>query len=296
MTQLVLHGVEIATLFDLLGHDENHMTYALGCSLAQSPTLLGALLRDLDLEPVSQDETVIRLQQHEGLGGFTDIELRAGTLHAIIEAKRGWWLPSRSQLDKYEQRLQASGARQTRMVVLTQWGAESAAWHSIEQMGLSYRCDVVGWSDVLGTVRTARRSAPRAEHTWLDQLGRYLREVTDMRDTDSNSVYVVSLGHQRPDGWNYDFLDVVTKLGRYFFPANGKNWPKVPPNYIAFRYGGQLRSIHHVDDYIISTQIADVLPVAPTAWDPHFVLTLGLAIALSHVTPTGPRIRRAARV
>lgn len=58
--------------------------------------------------------------------------------------------------------------------------------------------------------------------------------MTDMRDIDSNSVYVASLGHHKPQGWEYDFVDVVSKLGRYFFPANGKNWPKVPPNYIAF--------------------------------------------------------------
>ena len=69
----------------------------------------------------------------------------------------------------------------------------------------------------------------------------------------------------------------------------------MPPNYIAFRYGGQLRSIHHVDDYIIATEMADVLPVPPTLWDPHFVVTLGPAIQPPRDTPTGPRIRRAAR-
>jgi hypothetical protein len=52
----------------------------------------------------------------------------------------------------------------------------------------------------------------------------------------------------------------------------------MPPNYIAFRYGGQLRSINHVDDYVIATEMSDVLPVPPTLWDPHFVLTLGPAI------------------
>ncbi len=283
-------------MFDLLGRDENDMTYALGWGLTRSDEFLSTFVRGLGLDAVPADEVVVRLQQYEGSGGFTDIELSAGTdLHVIVEAKRGWWLPARSRLDRYEVRLRASAARQTRMVVLTQWGAESAARHAIEQMALGYRCDVLGWYDVIQHVRTARRASRRGDRVWLDQLDRYLREVTDMRDIHSNSVFVVSLGHQRPEGWDYDFLEVVTKLGRYFFPADGKNWPKVPPNYIAFRYGGRLQSIHHVDDYIISTQIADHLPVPPTDWGPHFVLTLGPAIRPPLATPTGPRIRRAAR-
>jgi hypothetical protein len=97
------------------------------------------------------------------------------------------------------------------------------------------------------------------------------------------------------DGWDYDFVDVVTKLGRYFFLANGKNWPKVPPNYIAFRYYGKPQSIHHVDDYLIATEISHLLPVPPIPWNPHFVLTLGPAILPPRATPTGPRIHRAAR-
>jgi hypothetical protein len=145
-------------------------------------------------------------------------------------------------------------------------------------------------------LRVAQRRAPRVERPWLDELSRYLSEVTDMRDTDSYSVFVVSLGHQRPAGWQYDFLDVVTKLGKYFFPASGKNWPKVPPNYIAFRYGSVLQSIHHVDDYVVATDMADHLPVPSASWDPHFVIGLGPPIRPGRTVPTGPRIRRAARV
>ena len=284
-------------MFDLLGRTENDMTYALGWGLARSPHLQSRFLAMLGMNAIDAETAMVRLQQYEGLGGFTDIELVVeGQTHVIVEAKRGWWLPSRAQLDLYEQRLQASGASQTRMVVLTQWGAENAARHAIEGMGLSYRCDVLGWSDILLAIRAARAMAGRGEQRWLDELGLYLKEVTDMRDTSSNRVFVVSLGHQRPVGWQYDFIEVVTELGKYFFPANGVNWPKTPPNYIAFRFGGQLHSIHHVDDYVVSTQIAEHLPVPPTEWDPHFVITLGPAIKPSRPVPTGTRIRRAARV
>lgn len=70
----------------------------------------------------------------------------------------------------------------------------------------------------------------------------------------------------------------------------------MPPNYIAFRYSGRLQSIHHVDDYVIATEMSEVLPVPPTTWEPHFVLTLGPAIRPPQDTPTGSRIRRAARI
>lgn len=297
MAQLLLHEAGVDTVFDLLGRHENDMTAALGWGLTRSEALMAGFLRVLGLKTGDTAEVVVRLQRHEASGGFTDIEISAGTdLHLIVEAKRGWWLPGRDQLALYGRRFQASGARQARLIVLRQWGAESAARHSIGNMALPYPCDVLGWSDVLGLVRQARRASDGAARHWLDQLGPYLHEVTDMRDTDSNRVFVVSLGHQRPQGWGYDFIEVVTKLGRYFFPADGKSWPKVPPNYIAFRYGGRLRSIHHVDTYVIVTEMSEVLPVPPSLWGPHFVLTLGPAILPPHDTPTGPRIRRAARV
>lgn len=235
MPELILSGRPVPTVFDLLGHSEDDMTSSLAWGLSRSDALLRAMLVHLDIEP-GPGEAVIRLQQHDAAGGFTDIEISDGTsFHVIIEAKRGWWLPAREQLALYAQRLSTSGTASPRLVVLTQWGAESAAQAAIAAMDLPYRCDVLGWSDVVGLVRAAGTKGDRATTRWLHELDRYLREVTDMRDTESNSVYVVSLGRVRPEGWPHDFLEIATQFGRYFFPASGKNWPKTPPNYMAFR-------------------------------------------------------------
>ena len=38
-------------------------------------------------------------------------------------------------------------------------------------------------------------------------------------------------------------IDVIEKHGRYFFPGTGKNWPKTPPIYVAFRYYGDRKSV-----------------------------------------------------
>ena len=71
------------------------MTFALGWGLARSPRLLSELLATLGIHGVDPNECVVNLQRHDALGGFTDIELTAGgRLHLILEAKRGWSLPS----------------------------------------------------------------------------------------------------------------------------------------------------------------------------------------------------------
>jgi hypothetical protein len=63
----------------------------------------------------------------------------------------------------------------------------------------------------------------------------------------SNRVFVVSLGG-KGDGWKITYRDVVEQKNQYFFPV-GSRWPDPPPNYLAFRYDGNLQSIHHVKSY-----------------------------------------------
>jgi hypothetical protein len=121
-----------------------------------------------------------------------------------------------------------------------------------------------------------------------------------MRNIDSNSVYVVSLSTSLIPGWPaaVTSIDLVEKHERYFFPATGKNWPKTPPNYVAFRYYGRLQSIHHVDEYTIAQDMSPFFPGAPDTsdWEPHFLTTLGPAIRPDHEVRTGRGIVRSARV
>jgi hypothetical protein len=75
------------------------------------------------------------------------------------------------------------------------------------------------------------------------------------------------------------------------------NWPKTPPNYIAFRYWGRLQSIHHVDEYTIFENPHQADPAWPDlGWDPHFLLTLGPAIRPPTEVRTGKGIVLSARV
>jgi len=52
-----------------------------------------------------------------------------------------------------------------------------------------------------------------------------------MQESDSNWVYVVSLGKGVPKGWKISWIDIVESERRYFHPAQGGGWPKTPPNY-----------------------------------------------------------------
>jgi hypothetical protein len=81
-----------------------------------------------------------------------------------------------------------------------------------------------------------------------DLLCLYLDEIMDLQDQKSNIVYVVSLGN-RPWKWSpLTPIEFVTKEKIYFHPYGLKNrWPTTPPNYLGFRYGGRLQSIHHVE-------------------------------------------------
>lgn len=292
MSELIVRGRPAATVFDLLGRRENDMTFALGWGLAASDELMRSFLIRVDAD-VSADDVVIRLQEFSGAGGFTDIELSApGQTHVIVEAKRGWDPPSEGQLALYERRLTESDASRKALVILTQWGAKSYLTSEVAARDFDFPRFVIGWGDVARDARAAARTGTRSDRPVLKQLADYLEAVADMRDTDSNRVFVVSLDG-RNDDVALDYITIVEKYGRYFFPATGKRWPKYPPNYIAFRYYGRLQSIHHVDSYEIATDISQFFAGSPpTSWAPHYVLELGPPIRPSTEVRTGTGIHR----
>lgn len=91
MPELVLHDRPIPTVFDLLGHDENHMTASLGWALAHNAALLDRFVERVAPGVSLTEPPAIELQKHDRAdGGFTDIELLAPELHVIVEAKIGW--------------------------------------------------------------------------------------------------------------------------------------------------------------------------------------------------------------
>ena len=292
MTALRLHNNEINSIFDLVGDNEDDMTYALGWSLSISAELRKLFARAIGL-PDLKTATSINLQRHEKDRGFTDIELEAKKkAFAIVEAKRGWTLPTVAQLKKYSRRRpMRDQSLRRKLIVLT-------AFDEGYVRGLDdYPAEINGipvvplsWSSVLCMALTARAQCKKLHEKWvLEELTKYLGRLFNMNRQESNNVYVVSLGARTfSEGSSMTFIEVVEKYSRYFHPIGG-GYPVEPPNYIAFRYYGMLQSIHHIERIKTIRKYSDWRKsLSDAKIEPHFLYTLGPAIIPAKEVRSGP--------
>ena len=286
---LRLFGSEPASVFALLGADENSATFALGWVLEKSPTLLKLLVSDLIARScIPGDNVMIDLQRHHEQGGFTDIEvLSKNVCHLILEAKRGWVVPGQAQLERYARRICDHSSAERRIVSLSAATQDYAARRlprDVLGLPICHR----SWSDMKRLVVDAQRSASSfEERLWLRHLSLHLEDYMSMQNPRDNMVYVVSLSADPiVAGANYSWIDVVEQDGRYFHPV-GNSWPVLPPNYIGFRYRGVLQSVHHIDAHEVVANLAERNPMWPVTDTDHFVYTLGPAMRPAHPIRTG---------
>ena len=253
MTRLFLHDRELSTVFSLLGNKENDITYSVGWGLAQCAPFLTALMRSVFRGGDPGTQPTVRLQQHGEDGGYTDIEIDAERFHLIIEAKRGWNLPEAKQLERYRSRLNRRNGKNA-LVVLS----ECTSAYAKERLPTMIRNVPVfhrSWKEVRAMAHASAGRGSHAEKRLLKQLSRYLETLMSMQNQISNEVYVVVLSPQLPAWSHISWLDFAIKRRVYFHPI-AAGWPKEPPNYMGFRYGGFLRSIHHVDRYEIVDDVS----------------------------------------
>lgn len=143
-----------------------------------------------------------------------------------------------------------------------------------------------GWREL--TRLAHAKHGTHAEKRLLAQLRAFFERIVKMQNQESNLVYVVSLGGGTPKWSTLSWIEIVNDRRRYFHHVGRKGWPKEPPNYIAFRYGGQLQSIHHIEAWKVVTDIHAEMPeLTPGRWEPHFLYTLGPAIVPPRVVKTG---------
>jgi hypothetical protein len=285
---LTLHGQPIGTVFDLLGKKENDITYSVGWAMAQCEELAEAFIEEVlpDVGAVKID--LVQLQEGIPGAGFTDIELKAneGKVHLIIEAKRGYALPHLDQLTKYARR---TDPQPSALVVMAEASADFVTGKlppTVEGVQVHYR----SWRDLDELVATVVGASRRnAEKRLLRDLSRYLRGLMTMQNTNSNLVYVVALGGEIEET-GITFQEVVTDHGIYFCPVGG-GYPKEPPNYLGFRFGGKLQQIRHVEGYrVTDDNHAGFEPLKGRVdWpdEPHWVFELGPAIIPPKDVKTG---------
>jgi len=294
MTQIMVRGQKVETVFELLGNKENAMTYSLGWALAKCDFFCRALAELLGIEGGFTDAMHIRLQDHAKEMGFTDIELiDPGKHHIIIEAKRGFTVPGKAQLEKYADRLLASSdANAKPLLVVLAESDRDEKWleHHLPKDVKGIALESISWRQFQNMALHSMTNASHEEKRLLKHLVHYLDKVTSMQNQNSNMVYVVSLSDGTFGGSKITFIDVVEKFEKYFHPVGGSKggWPVEPPNYIAFRYHGALQSIHHIESYTVIENYHPHFPVpeySPNV-EPHYLYTLGAAIKPQKHTPT----------
>lgn len=295
MTELLLHKKPVESIFHLLGNKENDITFSVGWALSRCPSFLEAFLRSSVSwnDPVSLDSTVVRLQTHESNKGITDIEIEAGDEYFfIIEAKRGWNLPSRRQLRKYLRRKSFSSSRAGRkaIIVLSECSPDYAKHNLRTPTNDGVPIIPFSWKEVYACSSAAKRTSSHAEKRLLTELSNYLDTLMTMQNTESNWVFVVALASSKhyPSGWKINFRDIVNDKHLYFHPFGRNRWPSEPPNYIAFRYRGRLQSIHHILSYEVFTNPHKVVREIPNKkWEPHILYHLGPPIIPTKEVRTG---------
>lgn len=285
---MLIRNTTPASCFGLAGCDENAGTSAFGWSLDQVPALRREVLQTFGCD--SELDLVVSSQVFAEDRGFTDLELVSGTaLHAIFEAKLGWRVPTREQLERYLPRLLGSPA-QTKLLVSV--SAADLAWarRHLPQELAGVPVLHLSWSDLRAMARRAHDAIRSpVDRVWLTQLSLHLQEYGMTSNVFDSRAYVVSLARTRvqpsdPLTW----IDVVVEQGKYFHPVGGSDrsgWPVIPPSYIGFRYRSEFRSVHFIERVDITDHLHDIDPRWPTTDAPHFVYTLGPA--MTPVKPMG---------
>lgn len=292
---LVSYGEKTETLFQLFGTDENAITKSIAWALSRCPDfcrrIVEAVFGSIDMS----DEYVVFYQKYSNDNGITDIEITDNAnYHIIFEAKKGWKLPSYSQLENYTGRKEFRSVctRYKKIVSMSECSIEYAvnylpkAIDGIEIMHLS-------WKDVFNCARKARENSNNAGRKILDELCRYLEGVVGMQNYLSNEVYCVALSDDFvSEGCSLRWSDIVLKYNRYTCPQ-GRGWPVEPPNYIAFRYKGKLLSVHHIEGYALTQNIKGYISEYPDITEeyPCFVFELGEAVKPFKEVRSGKNMR-----
>ena len=267
-----------------MGYKENDISHSTAWVMGKCDTMLKIFIKDIcGIDNFDFDEVEICVQEYDKGSGITDIEIRDNkNFYIIVEAKRGWILPSKDQLLKYSNRESFIKSYAVKKVIVTlSECSRDYAYHNLEIKDANgIPVNHISWKDIYAFTEEAYASACNSEKRLLKELQLYLRGLVTMQNQTSNEVYVVSLGSGNPDNCTLTWIDIVKQKSKYFHPFGGNGWPKEPPNYIAFRYFGKLQSIHHIEGYVVSTNLHNEIKEMPDKEDdyPHFIYTLGPAI------------------
>ena len=292
MSELIAYGTEVSSVFQLIGNLENDITKSIAWALARCPEFLKAVINEVMSLEINTQNVRIKYQEFEKNKGITDLEITDDTLfYIIIEAKRGWILPGAEQLALYSQRrnIIESPVSHKAIISMSECSEDYAKAYLPFRVINDIPINHLSWKRIYELANSAKVGSSISQKNLLKELMRYLGGIMTMQAKESNWVYVVSLSTAKPENCDLTWIELVERKMKYFHPFGINGWPKEPPNYIAFRYGGRLQSIYHIESYSIVKNLHDEIEQMPNVEDEyeHFVYSLGKPIIPSKVVKTG---------
>ncbi len=292
MSELVAYGTEVSSVFQLIGNLENDITKSIAWALARCPEFLKAVINEVMSLEINTQNVRIKYQEFEKNKGITDLEITDDTsFYIIIEAKRGWILPGAEQLALYSQRrnIIESPVSHKSIISMSECSEDYANAYLPFKVINDIPVNHLSWKKIYELANSAKVGSSISHKNMLKELMRYLGGIMTMQAKESNWVYVVSLSTAKPENCDLTWIELVEKKMKYFHPFGINGWPKEPPNYIGFRYGGRLQSIYHIESYSIVKNLHDDIEEMPNVEDEyeHFVYSLGKPIIPSKVVKTG---------
>lgn len=286
-----LHGKPVRSVFELLGDRENDITYSLGWALACCDEFRRRVVAAVVPDVKHPETASVRLQER-GSGGITDIELLGPNVHVIVEAKRALDLPGPEQLGRYAERL-AKSPVESRALVTTSEASEALARTLLPPTVAGMPCVHISFRELRRLALASGGS--HAEKRLLKELAHYLNRIARMQDITSNIVYVVALNDATVPDSSITWRQMVEDHHRYITLIGG-SYPRIPVNYLGFRYGGQLRSICHVTTCEIILSMTGLIEGCDYHLQvPHYLYTLGPPIIPSKTVRNG-KVTHANRV
>ena len=302
MSHLTICRKPITSVFQLLGENENDITYSIGYVLANSESFLLKFLKSLQITPKDLNNVQIILQQNTsdtGKTNITDLEIvEEEVFHVIVEAKRGFQQLPTDQIKRYAQgkKIKDKVDIQKRLVFFTDASQEyaKAMFDNSPIEGIFVK--IVPYRKIFSMLSASLLDGNNAEKYLINQLKTYLEKIITMQKIDTNWVYVVSLSDGGIPNISLSFKEIVKQKNLYFHPI-GNGYPSEPLTYIAFRYEGKLRAIHHVESFKAFTDFSTIdedFSVGEVA--PHFLYRLGKPILPNHEVKNGSQLVMANRV
>jgi hypothetical protein len=289
---LLRHGYEIRSLFESIGNDENDLTSSLAYVLSASPKFLNNLIKRIYKKSIRLEIVEIRIQEFQKNKGFTDIEISINNQFLfIIEAKKGWSLPSNTQVKKYLSRFRGFKKKKRLFIVLSDCSKDYFK-EKFKDSLYGTKLTSISWREIIESIKDIYHHVTQKEKHVLEEFKKYLEGEVLMENKGSNLVYVVSLSKQVAPHYNMPGTDIVEKNNLYFYPMEEGGFPKIPPKYVAFRYNGKLQAIYYVKSYEVVSNLHKRIPQLinnkwKKSWGNYYLLHLSDKFEPRKDLPTG---------